>query len=124
VLHPTSRRPTRTLALGGYLFRATLARAWRCGKPLEANGAMLVLELRPNVFDVLGMGLNVTFLSNPDTDDRIAGIAGVERMRWARNRWAIARRLNGNQTNQGRGLLMSPHTAHLHRVRLYSIPGH
>lgn len=124
VLHLTSPRPIQTLALGGYLFRARLARDWHTGKPLETNGAMLVLERRTNVFDVLGMGLNVTFLRNPDIDDRIAGIAGVEQMRWARSRWVIARRLNGDQTNQGRGLLMSPHTAHLYRVRLYSIPRH
>lgn len=124
VLHLTSPRPTQTLALGGYLFRATLARAWHGGKPLETNGAMLVLELRPDVFDVLGMGLNVTFLRNPDADDRIAAIASVERMRWARDRWVIDRRLNGDQTNQGRNLLMSPRAVHLYRVRLYSIPRH
>jgi hypothetical protein len=30
-------------------------------------------------------------------------------------------RLNGDQTNQGRQLLMDPHRPHLYRVRLYSL---
>ena len=34
--------------------------------------------------------------------------------------WITERRLNGDQTNQGRQLLLDPHRQHVYRVRLYS----
>ena len=121
ILHRHSPRPEQTVALGGYLFRATLARNWRTGVPLARTGAMLVLERRPNVFDLLGSGLAVTVLRNPDTDDRIAGIAGIEALHWRARHWTVAGRLNGDQSNQGRQVLLAAHHVRLYRVRLYSI---
>jgi hypothetical protein len=122
VLRLTSPRPYQTVALGGYLFRATLARSWPARQPLETDGAMLVMKTAPGRFEVLGSGLTVTFLRDPDAGDGIAGIAGIERLAWRGGRWTVARRLNGDQSNQGRGLIMDPHTVHLYRVRLYSYP--
>jgi len=122
VLHLTSPRPDQTVALGGYLFRATLARSWPARTPLTADGAMLVMQAAPGEFYVLGSGLAVTFLRDPDVDDAIAGIAGIDELACTSGRWTVARRLNGDQSNQGRGLLMDPHTIRLYRVTLYSYP--
>jgi hypothetical protein len=124
VLHLRSPRPYRTLALGGYLFRATLARAWRTQQPLTADGAMLILQRSPGEFDVIGSGLTVSFLRDPDTDDQIAGIAAIDELAWQDGRWTIEARLNGDQSNQGRELLMHAHTVHLYRVRLYCYRRH
>jgi hypothetical protein len=122
ILHLTSPRPAQTVSLGGYLFRATLARSWPTQKPLTADGAMLVMQSAPGEFYVLGSGLTVSFLRDPDVADGIAGIAGIDQLAWRNGRWTIEERLNGDQSDQGRALLMDAHTIQLYRVRLYSYP--
>ena len=120
VLHLTSPRPSQTLALGGYLFRAALARSWRTHAPLTTDGAMLILQSAPDDFDIIGSGLDVSFVRDPDVDDRIAGIAAIDELAWRDGRWRVAAHLNGDESNQGRELLMDAHTVHLYRVELYS----
>ncbi|MGH8295234.1 MAG: DUF5597 domain-containing protein [Steroidobacteraceae bacterium] len=122
ILHLSSPRPYRTVALGGYLLRATLARSWLTGKPMTRNGAMLVMQSGAGEFYILGSGLTVSFLRNPDVDDSIAGIASIAQLKWNNGGWTVAQRMNGDQSNQGRQLLMDPHTIHLYRVSLYSYP--
>jgi hypothetical protein len=122
VLRLASPRPTQTVALGGYLLRATLARSWPAGKPLTDEGAMLVMQTAPDEFDVLGSGLAVSFIRDPDVDGDLAGIAGIARLAWKGGRWTVAQQMNGDQSDQGRQLLMDPHTPQLYRVSLYSYP--
>ncbi|HEX5461202.1 MAG TPA: DUF5597 domain-containing protein [Steroidobacteraceae bacterium] len=122
ILHLSSPRRAQTVSLGGYLLRATLARSWPSQKPLTANGAMLVMQSAADEFYVLGSGLTVSFLRDPDVDDRIAGIAGIAQLAWNGERWTVAQQMNGDQSDQGRGLLMDAHAIHLYRVRLYSYP--
>jgi Domain of unknown function (DUF5597)/Beta-galactosidase len=121
VLHRTSLRPTQTVALGGYLFEATLSRSWPAGKTVAEDGAMLVLETSPREFYILGCGLAVSFARDPDVDAGIAGIESVEQVSRRSGQWTTERRLNGDQTDQGRRLLLDPHRPYLYRVRLYSI---
>ena len=123
VLHLTSPRPFQTVALDGYLFRATLARSWPAQQPLTSDGAMLVMQSAPGEFYVLGSGLTVSFLRDPDVDDHLAGIAAVAELAWRDGRWTVAKQLNGDQSDQGRELLLDAHAIHLYRVRLYSYPG-
>jgi hypothetical protein len=120
ILHLTSPRPTQTVSLGGYLFRAALSKSWPAQKPLAADGAMLVMQSAPNEFYVLGSGLTVTFLRDPDADDAVAGIGGIEQLAWRDGRWNVEEVMNGDQSDQGRGLIMDAHTIHLYRVRLYT----
>ncbi len=120
VLHETSLRPSQTVALGGYLFRSSLARGWPARNLSEKDGAMMVLETAPGEFYVLGCGLAVTISRDPDADDRIAGIAGVEEGSFSDGTWVTEHVLNGDQTDQGRQLLMDPHAFHVYKVRLYT----
>lgn len=124
VLHATSPRPTQTLALGGYLFEASLSRSWPARTVLADDGAMLILEASPGEFYIIGSGLTVSFARDPDTDAGIAGIESVEQVTHFSGRWTTEERLNGDQTNQGRQLLLDPHRPHIYRVRLYSISSH
>jgi len=100
---------------------ATLARSWPGRKPLTADGAMLVMQSGPGQFYILGSGLTVSFLRDPDVDHGIAGIAGIEQLAWQSVRWTVAERLSGDQSNQGRALLMDADAIHLYRVELYTI---
>lgn len=122
VLHATNLRPTQTVALGGYLFEATLSRSWPARTIIADDGAMLILQASPDEFYIIGSGLTVSITRDPDVDAKIAGIESVEQVSRASGKWVTERRLNGDQTNQGRQLQMDPHRPHIYRVRLYSIP--
>ena len=128
VLHLTSPRPSQTVALDGYLFRATLARSWVTQQPLTADGAMLIMQSAPSEFYILGSGLTVSFLRDPDAgpgvDDDVVGIAGIAELAWKDGGWTVAEQMNGDQSDQGRELLMDAHAMRLYRVRLYTYPGH
>jgi len=121
VLHATSPRPTQTVALGGYLFEATLSRSWPARTIIADDGAMLIMQASPGEFYVVGSGLTVSFARDPDVDPGIAGIESVEQVSRVSGKWITERRLNGDQTNQGRQLLMDPRQPQIYRVRLYSL---
>jgi hypothetical protein len=122
VLHKDSSRPTRTIALGGYLFDAALARTWPARTLATDDGAMIAIQSRPNEFYIAGSGLTISFARDPDTDDKLSGIASIEEVRRdASGGWVTERLLNGDQSNQGRQLSMDPHRMRIYRVKLYAV---
>lgn len=120
VLHASSPRSSQTVAVGGYLFEATLSRSWPEKTLLTDDGAMLVLKSNPDEFYIVGSGLTVTMMRDPDTDSRLAGISSIEEVSKSGTTWTVLRRLNGDQSNQGRQLSMDPHQIRIYRVRLYA----
>ncbi len=120
VLHANSPRPTQTVALGNYLFEATLSRSWPAKTLLAGDGAMIVVQSTASEFYIAGSGLTVSFFRNPDVDAQVSGIASIEEVSHSNGNWITLRRLNGDQTNQGRQLLMDPHQVHVYRVILFS----
>ncbi len=123
VLHVSSPRATQTVSLGGYLFTATLARSWPARTLLQDDGAMIVVQTGPDEFLVSGTSLTITPSKDPEARGGIAGIASVEEGSRVRGQWTTARRLNGDQTNQGRDLFLPAHAFPILRVKLYTIPG-
>lgn len=121
VLHANSPRPTQTISIGGYLFEATLSRSWPAKTLITDNGAMLILQSDPDEFYILGSGLTVSFFRDPDVDSKQSGVATIEEVERVDGKWFTIRRLNGDQSNQGRQLQMSPHEINLYRVTLYAI---
>jgi hypothetical protein len=120
VLHETSPRASQTVALGGFLFRASLSRGWPARNLLTSEGAMMVLEIAPDEFYILGSGLTVAFSRDPDVDDRRGGIAKIEQVSNVDGKWIAVRQLNGDQSNQGRELSMDAHDFRVYRVKLYT----
>ncbi|HEY4053237.1 MAG TPA: DUF5597 domain-containing protein, partial [Terriglobales bacterium] len=120
VLHAASPRPTQTVALGGYLFEATLSRSWPTRAIVADDGAMLILESSPGEFYVIGSGLTISVTRDPDVDAGTAGIQSVEEVSRSSGQFTTERYLNGDQTNQGRQLMLDPHRQHIYRLRLYS----
>ena len=102
-------------------FSVALSRSWPARIIIADVGAMLILQTSPGEFYIIGSGLTVSFARDPDVDAGIAGIKSVEQVSRASGQWTTERRLNGDQTNQGRQLLLDPHRQHIYRVRLYSI---
>jgi Domain of unknown function (DUF5597)/Beta-galactosidase len=124
VLHESSARPLQTVSLGGFLFRATLSRSWPAKQLLVSDGGMMVIENAPNEFFIIGSGLTVTFLRDPDVDARIVGIASIEQVSNTDGKWVTERQLNGDQSDQGRALLMAVHEFQIYRVRLLTYATH
>lgn len=121
VLHATSARPRQTVALGGYLFEATLSHSWPTMALAAEDGAMLIVEASAGEFYIVGSGLTVTIVRDADVDAGIAGIESVEQVSRSAGQWVTEKRLNGDQTNQGRQLMLDPRRVEIYRVRLYSI---
>jgi len=121
VLHADSPRATQTVALGGYLFEATLSRSWPAKTLLTDDGAMTIIQSGPDEFLIAGRGLTLSFWRDPDVDERVAGIGMVEEVSRIGGKWAVVRRLNGDQTNQGRNLSLPATQVRIYRVVLYSI---
>jgi beta-galactosidase GanA len=119
VLHETSARPSRTVALGGFLFKASLSRTWPARNLAATDGAMMVIETAPNEFYVLGSGLTVAFTRDPDVDEQMAGIASIDQGSDEGGQWVTEGVLNGDQSDQGRALLMDAHEFRVYRVKLY-----
>jgi len=121
VLHANSPRPTQTVSLGGYLFTATLARSWPARILLQDDGAMILLQTGPDEFLIGGTALNITVSGDPDDNDGSAGIVSVEEGSRANGVWVTARRLNGDQSDQGRAISLPDHRVVLLRVKLYRL---
>jgi beta-galactosidase GanA len=122
VLHKDSPRPTRTVALGGYLFDATLSRTWPARSLATDDGAMIAIQSKPNEFYIAGSGLTISFTRDPDTDNKLSGIASIEEVsRDSSGGWVTRRWLNGDQSNQGRQLSMDPRRMRIYRVKLYAV---
>jgi hypothetical protein len=121
VLHKDSPRPTRTTVLGGYLFECALSRSWPARTLSTDDGAMIAIESAPNEFYIAGSGLTISFARDPDLDNKIIGIASIEEVSRDANGWITVRRLNGDQSNQGRQLSMDPHRVQIFRVKVYAV---
>jgi beta-galactosidase GanA len=122
VLHKDSPRPTRTVALGGYLLDAALSRTWPARTLATDDGAMIAIQSKPNEFYIAGSGLTISFARDPDTDNKLSGIASIEEVsRDANGGWITQRWLNGDQNNQGRQLSMDPHRMRIYHVKLYAV---
>ena len=120
VLYANSPRGTQTVSLGGYLFQASLSRAWNTGALESQNGAMLLVANGPDEFLAIGTGLTVKISRDPDTDAKQAGIAGIEEVKRDGSGWKAIARLNGDQSNQGRQLTMDSQAVRIYRIRLYA----
>jgi hypothetical protein len=120
VLHNDSPRPSQTVSLGGYLFEAALLRSWPAKTLLVNDGGLMIVQSAPNEFFIAGSGLSVSFFRDPDVDNKLGGIASIEEGKRIDGRWVTMRRLNGDQSNQGRQLFMEPAHARVYRVVLYA----
>ena len=123
VLHVTSPRSTQTVALGGYLFEATLPRSWPARTLLTDDGAMIIMQTSLQEFYFVGSGLTISVTRDPDVDSDIAEIASVDQVSRVSGQWTIDRHLTGDETNQGRQVVLDAHHPHVYRVKLYTIPG-
>jgi hypothetical protein len=78
----------------------------------------IIIALAPDDFLIAGTGIVVTF-APVSAGDPIAGILSAEEGRYVNGRWVPTRRLNGDQTHQGRHIRLVPNEFSVQRVKLY-----
>jgi hypothetical protein len=79
----------------------------------------IIIMLTPDEYLIAGNGIIVTFEPNQE-GDKIAGIASIDEGRYLDGCWIPARRLNGDQSHQGRHLRLPNGQFGMQRVKLYT----
>jgi beta-galactosidase GanA len=84
------------------------------GTPL---GSVMIIQLSPDEFAVIGMGVIVTFA--PGDGKGKVGIERVQEGRFENGKWVGGRWLNGDETHQGRHVHLYDGRWTVQRVKLY-----
>jgi len=127
---PEQRQPQQ-LRLGGYTMYVTYERptqatpqaAQNPGVPTStAQGANvlsggLAIASGPDEFVFAGTGMTITF--EVDMPKELVGIVSVDEGGYVNGQWKQGRRLNGDQTHQGRHLRIPPGRFGIQRIKLY-----
>ncbi|WP_294332361.1 DUF5597 domain-containing protein [uncultured Sphingomonas sp.] len=108
----------QTVALGGYRFTVRFVDPWtsRTAQTPAEHGGMLLWQ---GGDDYLVAGTGITVTAAPVSGDGKAGLESVEEGRFEAGRFVPLRRLNGDQTHQGRHVRLPPDAIGVQRVRLY-----
>ena len=111
---------TTGIEFGNYKFNFahdyTFKWAWREEGPWPRVGCMII-KIGPDEFYVAGSGVIVTFESlNPG---KTAGIGSIDEGKFIKGKWTPGRRLNGDQSHQGRHLRIPNTDMGIQKVKLY-----
>ncbi len=112
---PEQRLPQQ-LKLGDYILNVTFERPTNQNATVLSGG--LVISLGRDEYLFAGTGLTVTFETDKPGDP-LVGILSVDEGKYADGQWVPGRRLNGDQTHQGRHLRLPPGRFGIQRIKLY-----
>ncbi|HVQ56699.1 MAG TPA: DUF5597 domain-containing protein [Pyrinomonadaceae bacterium] len=113
---PEQRQPQRLL-LNGYALNITYDKATDASTPPPLSGG-LVIASAADEFVIAGTGMTITF--EPDSPGPPAvGLLTVEEGKFAEGRWIAGRRLNGDQTHQGRHVRINAGRFEIQKLKLY-----
>jgi beta-galactosidase GanA len=133
-LLPETSEPQRVpqrVRLGGYALNVTYERPASSAQPAQMNPGSappaqtpdapaggLAVAVGPDEFVIAGTGLVVTF--EPDSPGApLVGILSAQEGKYSDGRWTPGRRLNGDQTHQGRHVRLPSGRFDIQRVKLY-----
>jgi len=112
---PEQRAPQQ-LRLGDYVLNITFDRPSSQNPNVLSGG--LVMSTGPDEYLFAGTGLTITF-ETEKAGDPIVGLLSVDEGRYVNGQWVVGRRLNGDQTHQGRHVRLPPGRFGIQRVKLY-----
>jgi beta-galactosidase GanA len=110
---PEQRLPQQ-LRLGDYILNVTFDRPTPQNPNVLSGG--LVIAVGPGEYVFAGTGLTVTFETDKPGDP-LVGLLAVDEGKYVNGRWIPGRRLNGDQTHQGRHLRLGRFG--IQRIKLY-----
>lgn len=110
------QRLPQQLRLGDYMLNVTYER------PTSASGTVLsgglVIATGSNEFIFAGTNLTITF-ETESRSDPLVGLLSVDEGKFVEGQWQTLRRLNGDQTHQGRHVRLPAGKFGIQRVKLY-----
>jgi hypothetical protein len=109
------------LQLGDYVFTVRHEYSWPYAARTEVENprfGCLIIMLSPDEFAIAGSGVVVTFQTRSN-DGTIAGIGRIDEGRFDSGKWIPGRRMNGDQSHQGRHLNIAGDTYGIQKVVLY-----
>ena len=112
---PEQRAPQQ-LRLGDYILNVTFDRPSPQNSNMLSGG--LVMATGPDEYLFAGTGLTITFETDKPGDP-IVGLLSVDEGKYVNGQWVQGRRLNGDQTHQGRHVRLPPGSFGIQRVKLY-----
>ena len=112
---PEQREPQR-LVLNGYRLNITYDKAATGSMDMPLSGGLVLAE-GPDQFVIAGTGLTITFETD-SPGEPIVGLLSVEAGKYINGKW-VGRRLNGDQTHQGRHVRLNAGKFEIQRVKLY-----
>ncbi len=109
------------LPLGDFIFNVRHEYSWSYARRVEGEvprvGGMIIM-LSPDEFLIAGSGIIVTFAVRGG-DGAVAGIGIMEEGRFVDSRWSPGRRMNGDQSHQGRHMHLPGDSFSIQKVKLY-----
>ena len=128
-----AHRPPHRIQFGDYTFNATYERLVAPGladgvineaddRPADSTllpAGAIIIQTDDNEFIVAGMGVTLTFASYPADSDTIGILRCDEGWIDDEGQWHTIRRLNGDETHQGRHLRLVPGQFAMQKVALY-----
>jgi len=112
---PEQRQPQQ-LRLGNHTLYVTYDRPTAQNTSVLSGG--LVIAIAPDEYVFAGTGLTVTFEA-AGSGDPIVGLLSVDEGKYVNGQWVVTRRLNGDQTHQGRHLRLPAGKFGIQRIKLY-----
>jgi beta-galactosidase GanA len=112
---PEQRQPQQ-LRLGDYILNVIYERPTSQTPNVVSGG--LVIATGPGEFVFAGTAMTVTFDAGTQGDP-LVGILSVDEGRYLNGQWVQGRRLNGDQTHQGRHLRLPAGKLGIQRIKLY-----
>ena len=112
---PEQRQPQQ-LRLGNHTLNVTFDRPTAQNTSVLSGG--LVIAIAPDEYVFAGTGLTVTFEA-AGSGDPIVGLLSVDEGKYVNGQWVVTRRLNGDQTHQGRHLRLPAGKFGIQRIKLY-----
>jgi beta-galactosidase GanA len=87
--------------------------------PVWPRSGGLIVQIAPDEFIVAGNGIIVTFAADPSAAGVNVGIERVDEGHVAAGKFVVTRRLNGDETHQGRHLRLPMGALGVQRVKVY-----
>jgi hypothetical protein len=107
---------------GDYVFNISHEFSWAYAPRAEGEtprvGGMII-RLSPDEFIIAGTGVIVTFESLASAGT-VAGIGSIDEGEFVNGKWKSGRRMNGDQSHQGRHLYLPGGQYSMQRVKLYT----
>lgn len=109
------------ITLGTFMFHVKHEYSWPYARKKEGEIPRyggLIIQTSDDEFYIAGSGVVITF--HPSTDDGTSvGIASIDEGKFEQGKWIPGRRLNGDESHQGRHLNIPGDTFGIQKVKLY-----